>query len=146
MKVESPVFGALEVSADKIIEFPGGLPGFEECRKFTLVHEEGTSNILLLQSVDQPEVALSIAGSDTLGVNYEFTLSDDEAAAIDLDDAQNAAVAVIIRRVAGEPASPANAGVQANFMAPLVINTVARKGLQKVIGKLGCDVTLRAQG
>ena len=29
-------------------------------------------------------------------------------------------------------------------MAPLVINTKARKGLQKVISRLGCDITLRA--
>lgn len=145
MKVESPVFGALEVSADQIIEFPAGLPGFEDCRSFMLAHEEGATKILLLQSVDQPEVVFSVAPADALGVNYEFELSDDEAESIGLGNADDAAVAVIVRRRRDEPDSPANARPQANFMAPLVINTATRKGLQKVITRLGCDVTLRAQ-
>ena len=145
MKVESPVFGALDVSPDKIIEFPAGLPGFENCRQFTLVHEEGAEKILLLQSVDDPHVVFSIAGADTLGVNYEFSLSDQEAALLQLAQPEDAVVAVIVRRAEGEQDSPVNAGLQANFMAPLVINTVARKGVQKVIGRLGCDITLRAQ-
>jgi flagellar assembly factor FliW len=36
--------------------------------------------------------------------------------------------------------------MRANFMAPLVINVEARRGLQKIINRLGCDVTLRAMG
>ncbi|MCB1887668.1 MAG: flagellar assembly protein FliW [Rhodocyclaceae bacterium] len=144
MKVESPVFGALDVSADKILEFPAGLPGFEDCKRFTLVHEEGAKSILMLQSVDDPQIVFSLAGADTLGVNYEFSLTDDEAALIDLGSAEDAAVAVIVHKAPPE-ASPATAGLQANFMAPIVINTQSRKGLQKVISKLGCDVTLRAR-
>ena len=31
-------------------------------------------------------------------------------------------------------------------MAPLIINVSARRGLQKIIARLGCDITLRAQG
>ena len=34
--------------------------------------------------------------------------------------------------------------VKANLMAPLVINAAQRIGIQKVIGRVGCDVTLRA--
>jgi len=145
MKVESPVVGSLDISADKIIEFPKGLPAFEQCRQFTLVHEEGAKAILLLQSVDDPAVVFSIAGADSLGVNYEFSLNDDETAMIGLEDPQDAAVAVIVRKLKGEQETPATVGLQANFMAPLVINTKTRRGLQKNIGKLGCDVTLRAR-
>ncbi len=144
MKVESPVFGALDVSADKILEFPAGLPGFDECKRFTLVHEEGAKSILMLQSVDDPEIVFSVAGADALGVNYEFSLTDDEAALIELSEGEDAAVAVIVHK-APQETSPATAGLQANFMAPIVINTKSRKGLQKVISKLGCDVTLRAR-
>ena len=144
MKVESPVFGSLEVSADKILEFPAGLPGFEGCHRFTLVHEEGAKNILMLQSVDDPQIVFSVAGPDTLGVNYEFSLSDEETALIELAEPSDASVAVIVHKAPREN-SPATAGLQANFMAPIVINSRSRKGLQKVISKLGCDVTLRAR-
>ncbi|MCB1907340.1 MAG: flagellar assembly protein FliW [Rhodocyclaceae bacterium] len=144
MKIESPVFGSLEISADKIIEFPGGLPGFETCTRFTLMHEEGATKILLLQSIDDPDVLFSVAGADTLGVHYEFPISDDEAARIDLTAPEDAAVAVIVHR-ADRQDSPATVGMQANFMAPLVFNTRSRKGMQKIISRLGCDLTLRAR-
>jgi flagellar assembly factor FliW len=40
MQIKSPLFGSAEIAEDKIIEFPSGLPGFEQCRRFTLLHEE----------------------------------------------------------------------------------------------------------
>lgn len=54
-------------------------------------------------------------------------------------------MAVIVRKEEAGEGSPATAGLRANFMAPLVINVAARRGLQKVINKLGCDITLRAE-
>ena len=42
----------------------------------------------------------------------------------------------------GEGASP----VRANVMAPLVLNTATRRGLQKIIGKVDASVTLKAIG
>jgi len=146
MKIESLVFGTVEVSEDKVIEFPAGLPGFEDCKRFALVHEDGASaGILLLQSVDNPEVMFSITGPDNLGVNYEFNLSDEEVATLKLANPGDAMVAVIVRKEEGDDTTPASTGLRANFMAPLVINVSARRGLQKVINKLGCDVTLRAE-
>jgi len=145
MKIESPVFGPFEISEEKVIEFPAGLPGFESCKRFALVHEEGSAaSVFLLQSADDPAVVFSLTSPETLGVNYEFSLDDDEVAMLKLTDPTDAFVAVIVRKDdAG--GSPASAGLRANFMAPVVINVDARRGLQKVIGKLGCDITLRAE-
>jgi len=147
MKIESQVFGTVEVPEEKVIEFPAGLPGFEHCKRFALAHEEGSSAaIFLLQSVDEPGVVFSITGPDSLGVNYEFSLTDEEVATLQLASPGDALVAVIVRKDDGDGKTPAGAGLRANFMAPLVINVSGRRGLQKVITKLGCDVTLRAEG
>lgn len=146
MQIKSPVFGNADIADDKIIDFPAGLPGFEHCRRFALVHEEGREpDVLLLQSLDEPDVAFSVTGPEQLGINFEFVLSDDEVAQLQLQSAQDAAVAVIVRKESGEEASPASTGLRANFMAPLVINVGARRGLQKVINRLACEITLRAQ-
>lgn len=147
MKVESSVFGTFDVAEDKVIEFPAGLPGFENCKRFALVHEEtANASVMLMQSADDPDVVFSITTPDTLGVNYEFSLSDDEVATLKLENPADALIAVIVRKEDGEADTPAAAGLRANFMAPVVINVAARRGLQKVITKLGCDVTLRAEG
>lgn len=144
MKIESPVLGVVDVSDDKVIDFPAGLPGFEHCHRFVLVHEEGReTTVFQLQSVDDPDVSFSLTGPEQFGITYEFPLSDDEVAALQLDRPEDALVAIIVRK---EGEDPATAGLRANFMAPLVINVGARRGLQKVINKLGCDIILRAQG
>jgi flagellar assembly factor FliW len=144
MKIESPTLGAVEVSDDKVIEFPAGLPGFEKLRRFVLVHEEGgDSNVFLLQSVEDAGVTFSLTGPEKLGITYEFPLTDAEVATLKLAKPEDAVVAVIIRKDAD---APANAGLRANFMAPLVINVGARRGLQKVIDKLAYDIILRVRG
>ncbi|MBX3686286.1 MAG: flagellar assembly protein FliW [Rhodocyclaceae bacterium] len=145
MKIESPVFGTLEVSDDRIIEFPAGLPGFDDCHRFTMIHEEGAAGqVVQLQSLDQPEVVLSIAGPETLGISYDFTLSDAEVDTLRLTRPEDVVVAVVIRRAGDEGKGPSEAGLRANFIAPLVINTASRIGMQKIFSKLGCDITLRA--
>ncbi|HQZ01364.1 MAG TPA: flagellar assembly protein FliW [Thauera sp.] len=149
MRIKSSEFGAVEVADDRIIEFPAGLPGFEQCHRFALVHEEGReAEVFLLQSADDPEVAFSITAPGRLGVNLEFVLSDEDLALLKLDNADkvdDVAVVIIIRSQKAEEAGPVGAGLSANFMAPLVINTRARVGMQKVISRLGCEITLRQQ-
>ncbi|NMG35066.1 flagellar biosynthesis protein FliW [Azoarcus sp. TTM-91] len=146
MKIESPVFGTAEIADDKVIEFPAGLPGFESCHRFVVVHEAGSAaGVFMLQSVDERDVAFSITGPELLGVTYEFQLSDEEVELLQLKRPEDALVAIIIRKEDAS-GSPATAGLRANFMAPLVFNLSARRGLQKVINRLGCDIVLRAQG
>lgn len=145
MRIQSLLFGPFEVDEDKLIDFPEGLPGFEECTRYTLVREEGAVHgVLALQSVDDPALAFSMADPRDLGVNYEFELSDAEIANLALADPADAWVGVIVRRDEIGGGTPANAGLRANFMAPVVINVAARRGLQKVINRLGCEITLRA--
>lgn len=143
MHIDSPAFGPIDVDADKIIEFPYGLPGFETCQQFTFVEDGDSGVVLQMQSVDDPSVVFSVTDPKMLGVNYEFSLSDDEVDTLALASPTDAAVAVIVRKDSGS-GSPADAGLKANFMAPLVINTVERRGIQKVMEKVGCDITLRA--
>ena len=143
MHIDSPAFGPIDVDTDKIIEFPHGLPGFENCQHFTFVEDGDSGAVLQMQSVDDPAVVFSVTDPKTLGVNYEFALSDEEVSTLALTSAADAAVAVIVRKDNGN-GSPADAGLKANFMAPLVINTVSRRGMQKVMERVGCDITLRA--
>ncbi len=142
MQIDSPKFGRIEVADDKLITFPAGLPGFEECRRFALLHPDTAQpRMFYLQSVEQPEVAFSIASPDQFGLHYEFTLSDDELAAIGLQRAEDAAVMVILRR--DDPDNAASP-LRAILTAPLVINLGSQKGLQKTIANIGCDITLRS--
>lgn len=147
MKIESPRFGPLEVDQDKIIEFPKGLPGFEHCKRFSLFHDEaGQPIVFTLQSLDDPDVTLPLTDPAQLGFHYELTLEDRDVEMLEIGAAEDVAVAVILRRAEGaEPRDGSASGsISANLMAPLVINTRKRRGIQQLIGKRGFDVTFRS--
>ena len=141
MKISSPVVGEVEVSPERVITFPAGLPGFEACRQFALLHAEGNDapQLFMLQSLDDADVGFTVTTPDILGLNYEFALSDAEVDDLQLTDPADVSVLLIVRRDGDNP-------VHANVMAPLVINTATRRGLQKIIGKVDTSVTLKAVG
>lgn len=130
IRIDSPRFGALEVSADRIIEFPRGMPGFESLRRFFLFHPEGGDEprYFVLQSIDDPSIAFHLADPALFGFDYEIMLPDDDAVAIGLTDPTDAVVAVILVRDGSTP-------LRANLNAPLIINTRTRRGLQHVLAR-----------
>jgi len=131
MKIESPRFGTLEVEPSKIIEFPHGIPGFEDCRRFTLFHPEGEDpKYFILQSLDDPAVAFFLADPARFGFSYEISLSDEESKTLQLTDPAEMAVAVILTKPDDDGA------LSANLNAPLVLNLAARRGIQHVFADL----------
>lgn len=144
MRIDSPGLGSIEVEANKLIEFPLGIPGFESCKRFLLAELGPTDHALaLFQGVDDPEAGFSVTSPEAMGLHYEFELSEEEQALLEVERSDDIAVMLILRRSESTGNENGNPPVQANLMAPLVINVAARKGLQKVIARLGCEVTLK---
>ncbi len=140
MKVDTYLFGAMEVSPEKIITFPNGLVGFESSKRFTLVHENETGEAasFTLQSLDDATLAFQIVDPVALGYNYELLLSDVETALLQSPAAEDVAVMqVLFKKEEG-----GKAAISANLRAPLVINTKARVGLQKVMETFRPNITL----
>jgi flagellar assembly factor FliW len=140
MKVETYLFGAVEVSPEKVITFPAGLVGFEQSKRYMLAHENEGDGALsfTLQSLDDPELAFQIVYPGTLGFSYELALSDAENALLQSPAPEDVAVMqVLFKKEYGGKAT-----ICANLRAPLVINTRARVGLQKVMETLRPNITL----
>lgn len=140
MKIESPRFGTLEIEPSRIIEFPRGLIGMEDCRRFTLFHPEGEApTYFILQSIDEPSLAFYVTDPGRFGFAHEISLSDEESAEIKFDGsaealADMAVVVILTKEEGGKP-------LKANLKAPLVINLQARLGLQHLFAKLDYTVT-----
>ena len=130
MQVQTHLFGTLEVNPEKIITFPAGIVGFENARRFTLIHETegGEPASYTLQSLDDASLAFQIIDATAVGLNYEIALSDAESAELHTPAIEDVAVMLVLfKQDAGAQ------GIGANVRAPLLINTRARVGLQKVI-------------
>ena len=139
MKVETYLFGSVEVNPETVITFPAGLVGFENAKRYMLVHEDIKSGLasFTLQSIDEPNLAFQIVDPTALGFNYELALSDAENAMLQTPEAEDVAVMLVMFKQDGEAA-----GIQPNIRAPLLINTKARVGVQKIMEKMVPNVTL----
>lgn len=139
MKVETFLFGSVEVNPESVITFPNGLVAFENSKQFMLAHEEvnGEPASFTLQSIEDPSLAFQIVDPTALGFHYELALSDIESALLQSPAPEEVAVMLILFRQEGDKPT-----ISPNLRAPLVINTKARVGLQKVMENLRPNITL----
>lgn len=144
MNIDNPSAGSIAADAERIIEFPAGLAGFEEFHRYSLFHPETPEGVapryFILQSLDDPAIAFNISDPELFGFNYEISLSDEETAALELADPSDAAVAVILVK---EGMDAGDGRLRANLKAPLIINVRARRGIQHVFSRLNYQVTIK---
>ena len=140
MNVDTYLFGNVEVSADKVITFPNGLVGFEESKRYMLAHEDGQPATIsfTLQSLDDPTLAFQIVDPTSLGFHYELGLTEAENALLQAPAAEDVVVMQVLYRAAPEEGG----AITPSLRAPLVINTRARLGLQKVMETIKSNIVL----
>lgn len=139
LSINSSRYGLIEIDADKAIEFPRGLAGFEELRRFAFLHPESDSpKYYVLQSLEDADVAFSVADPAIFGFSYEITLDDEQSTLLDQPDTPEAvaddAVLVILAK------ESENAPLRAVLKAPLILNLKTRRGVQHTFTRL--DYTL----
>lgn len=142
MKIDIEEFGLKDVpvNPDTVINFPEGLVGFEDLRRFTIFHEEGKPTVFWLQSLDDPQQAFSIVPPEMLDVKYEMELTDEDCKLIDLQDPAEALVVVILYRDSAD-----GGRIAANTHSPLVLNTRSRLGMQKIFREFQPSLLYRAR-
>lgn len=139
MKVDTYLYGAVEVNPDNVLTFPNGLVGFESSKRYMLVHEHASNDAatFTLQSIDDPTLAFQIIDPTAVGFNYELALSDAETAMLQSGSAADIAVMIILFKP-----EVGQAAIKPNLRAPLLINTRAKVGLQKVMEKMNQNIML----
>ena len=142
MKIDIERLGLKSVTIDPetLFSFPEGIAGFEDCRRFKVFHEEGKTTVFWLQSVDDVAVAFPIVAPESLDIEYQIELSDADCALIDLQDAKDIAVAVIVYRDEAEGGK-----IGANTRSPVILNLNSRKGMQKVLQSVHPTLLYRAR-
>jgi len=113
--IESSRFGALEVPAEAVIEFPQGLIGLEGSR-YTLLDRNPGSGILWLHSLDRPDLALPVVDPRPFFPAFELSLSEEDRERVGAPDPARATLYVTMR------AAPDPADVVVNLRAPLLIH------------------------
>ncbi|WP_293932974.1 flagellar assembly protein FliW [Iodobacter sp.] len=131
-------FGEIDIDPETVLTFPLGMPGFEKCTRYKLLHEEQLNpRVRWLQSLDDADLSFSLVQVEHLGLSYEVELSDEECALLELEDAADAILLLLLSRPLEEGRE-----ISANTQAPVVLNIKSRKALQKV--GIRADIVFRS--
>ncbi|MDP4179498.1 MAG: flagellar assembly protein FliW [Bacillota bacterium] len=128
MQLNTRHFGQLEIDEKNIIDFPEGLPGFENAQKFVLI--AGSEEILpfqWLQCVNIAELAFVVVDPKFFKPDYIIDINDDEVESLEIKDVNSVIVLCIV--VVPDDVSQ----ITANLKAPLLINTTVKRGKQVIL-------------
>lgn len=121
----SPKLGDVPYSADDVIRFPQGVPGFERLREFLLVTRDECAPFVFLASLEDPAVALPLMPLPAAALNLRAP-ADTLAA---LGDAPAATVGYYAVVTIGRGAKE----ITVNLRAPVVVNLDTRRGCQVIL-------------
>lgn len=129
MKIETRDFGTMEVSEDKVFEFPNGIYAFEDSKRFALIELEKGQYPAWLQCVDSVKPCFIVFDPWLICKDYEITLNSGEKAMLEVKDDTNLQVLCIAR----VPEDFKETTV--NLKSPIVINMDTRKAAQVILPK-----------
>lgn len=110
---------------ERVLTFPRGLIGFMGYREFTLIQLREESPFLVLQSLDDPKLGLLVADPYSFMTDYEVVIGEADRRLLDIETREQALVLVTVTIPQGMPER-----TTLNLSGPIVINNVARIGLQ----------------
>lgn len=130
MRVNTRLFGEVEVAEDKIIRLDTGIVGFPDLKNFTLIYdnEKGSStNIMWFQSLDEPQFAMPVLSPTSIRPDYNPHVEDELLTPLGDLNENNIFVLVTVK-------VPKNIeGMTVNLKAPIIINTDNMKGGQLIV-------------
>lgn len=129
MVAETKFFGTVDIEDDKLIEFPAGIIGFENLKKFALIYDtnkEERSSISWLQSMEEPLMALPVI--NPLDIKAEYTPIIEDELTKQIGNPADADIMILVTMSIPSDLTQ----MTANLKAPIIINTTNRKAMQVI--------------
>ena len=119
----SDQFGDLEYNDEALLQFPRGLPGFEQCRFFVLIQQPQHAPLVHLQSLENAGLCFLAVPARQVDPDYGLQLHQDD---LDLIPAGDPTLELVLLSAASD------GQVTANLLAPIVIHLPTRVAVQSV--------------
>ena len=130
-KIPTKQFGPLNYDDSAVLNFPEGLPGFEDQTKFVMVEPAASAPVVFLQSVTVPNLCFLAAPMNAIDPRYELSMTRDDLKVLGLDtpgEFQPGAGVMCLAILA----APTNGPLTANLLAPVVVEVNTRRAVQAV--------------
>ena len=126
MQLKTKFFGEIEIDENQIINFVEGIPGFPEEKQYIILRDED-SDFAFLQSAKTEALCFITLPPALIVGDYSFDLSDETVEKLELENAEDVLVYVILN-------IPEDfKKMTANLKAPVVINIKNNKGVQELL-------------
>jgi flagellar assembly factor FliW len=123
-------FGTIYYSDDSVFEFPGGLPGFEERRRFIPVQNQRTAPILFLQSLEIPSLCFITMPILVVDPVYRLQVVEPDLEVLGFPAEYTPRIGEDVLCLA--VLSIRESGPTANLLAPVVVNLSSHRAVQAV--------------
>jgi len=127
----SSYFGEMKIDNQSVIEFPAGMPGFEDCKRFILVQHPEQSVLAFLQSLESASLCFLTLPVNWLRPDYPLAVDEEDLELLGLPPGAKpelgrdvVALAVLSLAEGQEPT--------ANLLSPVVIHAAAGRGVQAI--------------
>jgi flagellar assembly factor FliW len=128
-------FGTISFAPESVFEFPNGLPGFEERRRFLPVQNPRTAPIVFLQSLEEPSLCFTTLPVWVVDPQYRLRVMEQDLEVLELTADRQPRIGDEILCLA--VLSIRNTGTTANLLAPVVVNLKNYKAVQAVSAESG---------
>ncbi|HXB75502.1 MAG TPA: flagellar assembly protein FliW [Candidatus Acidoferrales bacterium] len=126
--LETKHFGKLSYEEDSELEFPLGLPGFDDRKRFVAVHIVENDPLIYLQSLEDPELCFITMPILAIDPQYRLKVSGETLEHLGLSSTRQPRIGDDVMCLS--VLSIRETGPTANLLAPIVVNLRNRKAVQ----------------
>ncbi|MGN2274101.1 flagellar assembly protein FliW [Priestia megaterium] len=137
MKISTSYHGDIEIDNQQTLTFNQGIPGFLEETEFVILPLPEAEAFQVLQSIQTKELAFIITDPFQFFLDYDFQLEPQEIEKLQLQQAEDAAVYVLLTM------SDSVEKITANLQAPVIINTKQQLAKQVILMNTGYETKHR---
>ncbi len=130
MKINTRLFGEVDIAEDKILTFERGIIGFPDLKHFTMIYDEekgSTAGIRYMQSVEEPVFAMPVMDPLVVKPDYDPEVNDELLSGLGNLTPDN----ILVLVTATIPHDLTKMSV--NLQGPIIINIDERKAAQIIV-------------
>ncbi len=126
MLLKTERFGEIEINENNIIDFPQGILGFPNVKRYTFILEEDNDVFLWLQGIEE-DIAFIVTNPLFFKPDYKIELPEEEIKELKAEKLEDISIFTIVT----VPADPQFTSI--NLQGPLLINPHKNIGKQVVL-------------
>ena len=130
-QIPTKYFGAVEYQETDVVQFPSGLPAFEQETQFLVMEPLAQAPMVFLQSLSNPSLCFLAMPILTIDPEYKLQMTAEDLQTLQLPTDRQPSLGDGIICLA-LIAVAEDGSISANLLAPVVIRTADRRGVQAV--------------